>query len=52
MENNEVHNKPNNGLVTTGTCRYFDETAVSRIAEARRQEEIERSRAAHPSSNR
>jgi hypothetical protein len=54
MENNDVHNSNNKstGLVATGTCRYFDENAVQRQVEARRQEEIERSRAAHPSSGR
>jgi hypothetical protein len=53
MENNDVHNNnKSTGLVATGTCRYFDETALARRDEARRQEEIERSRAAHPSSGR
>ena len=52
MENNDVHDNPRTGLVATGTCRYFDELAASRIEEARRREELERSRAAHPSSKR
>lgn len=50
MSNDKQHDETSrNGLVATGTCRYFDEFAVSR-AEIRRQEELRRSRDAHPSS--
>ena len=52
MENSDVHNNKSTGLVATGTCRYFDQNAMARRDESRRQEEIERSRAAHPSSGR
>jgi hypothetical protein len=40
------------GLVSTGPCRYFDEYAASRAesAKERREEELRRSRNAHPSA--